>query len=114
MEDDAVAAQLTEQLPSDHILSFDSRMGTAQVAALPQPLDVRGDAMRSYRAGDVVYWSTEQALVIFLTDGFAVPDDGVLTRIGAVVDGMDQLVGCERDCRVHFGATSSSLGRGGG
>mgnify|MGYP000868034427 FL=1 len=92
------AASLAGQLP--RTLSFSDRMGTAQVATLDQPLDLgasAGEEVRAYRAGDVAYWPESQSLVVFLSDGAAVPDGG-LVAVGAVDGDLAGLADCVRDC----------------
>jgi hypothetical protein len=47
----------------------------------------------------VAYWPAERTLVVFLTDGAAVPDGG-LALVGRVAEGLDGLAGCARACVV--------------
>ena len=91
---------MASQLPLE--LTFHDRMGTAGFARLPLPLITDGRAtIREYRAGDLAYLASEQSIIVFLTDGSAVPDDG-LVLLGHVTSGMADIA---RACRT---APSSS------
>lgn len=100
LNDSAAADQLVAQLSSP--LSFDDRMGTALVAHLSTPLAVeQAHAVDGYRAGDVAYVPDELALVIFLVDGSAVPERGLII-LGNLTSGLNDLAGCTRDCLVDL------------
>ena len=102
--DSAMADQLALQLPA--AVTFSDRMGTAVIGRLPAPSSVRGAVrVEAYRAGDVAYVASEQSVVVFLTDGSAVPD-GALILLGHVTSGMDDLARCVRDCAVEVGVMS--------
>jgi hypothetical protein len=78
-------------------------MGTAVIGRLPAALSVRGAVrVEAYRAGDVAYVASEQSVVVFLTDGGAVPDGGLIL-LGHVTSGMDDLGRCVRDCAIDLG-----------
>lgn len=96
LNDSTQAAQLAQRVP--HSLVFNDVMGTAQVARLAEPLGPSdGDPITHYRAGDVAYWTAEESIIVFLTDGAAVPHDG-FSLIGHISDDLDHLAGCNRDC----------------
>lgn len=100
LNDSAAADQLVAQQSST--LSFSDRMGTALVAHLSSPLSVdRTDTADRYLAGDVAYIQDEQALVIFLVDGSAVPESGLII-LGRLSSGLGDLVGCVRDCPLDL------------
>ena len=100
LDDSATAAQIAALLPLT--VTFHDRMGTAALAQLPTPLPADHAApMNEYRAGDVAYVTAEQSIVVFLTDGSAVPDHG-LTLLGHLTTGLDELVDCGRDCTVEL------------
>ncbi|KAA9108086.1 cyclophilin-like fold protein [Microbacterium rhizomatis] len=91
-------ADLLRQLPLS--LTFADRMGIAEFAPLSAPLTIRGKTrMNEHRAGDVAYASTEQTVVVFLTDGPGTPD-GDLVLLGHVTSGLSELTSCVRDCVV--------------
>jgi hypothetical protein len=99
------AVQLAERSVGE--LVVDRRMGTAHVADLA--LDVGfSRTVDSYRAGDVAYWASGEKVVIFLTDGAAVPPGG-LVPLGQVTDGLAGLTGCASDCTVRLDVTGLSL-----
>lgn len=99
---DQSATQLASQFPLE--LTFTDRMGIAEFAPLPAPLLVDGAArMSSYRAGDIAYLASEQSVVVFLSDGAAVPDDDLML-IGHVASGLDNIADCVRDCVVRLAA----------
>ncbi|KJL44151.1 cyclophilin-like fold protein [Microbacterium trichothecenolyticum] len=103
LDDSATASQLAPLLPVN--VTFHDRMGTAVFAQLPAPLSTdHATPMNDYRAGDVAYVTAEQSIVVFLTDGTAVPDHG-LTLLGHLTAGLDELVDCARDCAVELVAT---------
>lgn len=93
----AVAAQLS------HRLAFDDRMGGAQIARLTAPIDVEGETAFDYTSGDVAYWRAGRSVIVFLADGRAVPEGGIVI-IGSVARGMDELTGCAADCVASIGA----------
>jgi hypothetical protein len=100
--DSAVASELAGQLPLD--VTFDDRMGTAAFAQLHTSLSVGAAAHQSsYRAGDVGYVASEQALVVFLADGSATPAGGLIL-VGHVTSGLEELAGCIRNCPVRIEA----------
>jgi hypothetical protein len=100
LDESSTADQLSDQRQG--VLLFDDTMGTAQIARLSQPAEIRGvDVVDGYRAGDVAYWAAESTVVIFTADGSALPRGG-LTLIGSVTDGLDELRGCARDCPVRL------------
>ena len=102
----AVAAQLADR--SGDVLVLADRLGTAQTARLHGPVAVGpADLAGGYRAGDVAYWAPEQLLVVFTTDGSALPDGG-LTLVGRVSHGLDALAGCARDCAVGVTAGAAA------
>lgn len=105
--DDTLGVQASAELRRP--LTYDDRMGTALVAQLSTPLPVAGEHISRYRAGDVVYSDTEQAIIIFLSDGAAVPSGG-LYRLGTVADGVDALAGCRSDCLVTFDRFAGAAG----
>jgi len=100
IDDSLAAAQLAARLPLT--VKFHDRMGTAVFAQLPMPL-APDDAtpMNDYRAGDIAYVTSEQSIVVFLTDGSAVPDGG-LVLLGHVERGLDDLASCRQDCAVEL------------
>lgn len=96
----AAAAQLDRSLPV--ALSFDDRMGTAQVALLPTAIDIENaEPIIGYRAGDVAYLASEQSIIVFLSDGIDVPSEG-LVLLGHVTSGMEDLADCSRNCAVRL------------
>lgn len=98
LNDSVAAVELSRSLPST--MSFDNRMGTAQVARLAAPLSTRGAATApSYRAGDVAYWAAEQSIVIFLHDGSGVPTSG-LVLIGHTSGDLSRIGDCTRQCTL--------------
>ncbi|MGC5221747.1 cyclophilin-like fold protein [Micromonospora sp. DT81.3] len=100
LDDSAAAEQLASQLSLE--LTFDDRMGTAAFAQLRLPLVMDGGAVMSeYRAGDLAYLASEQSIIVFLTDGSAVPDDG-LVALGHVTSGMDGIAACVRHCLIQL------------
>ena len=102
VDDSTTAAQLAAQLPLS--VTFHDRMGTAVFAQLPTPLATNGaDPVHQYRAGDVAYVTAEQSIVVFLTDGSAVPDHGLIL-LGHLKRGLDDLADCRRDCPVELTA----------
>jgi hypothetical protein len=106
LDHSAGAAQIAALLPIT--VTFHDRMGSAAFAQLPTPLPAdHATPMHEYRAGDVAYVSAEQSIVVFLTDGTAVPDHG-LAFLGHLATGLDELAGCVRDCAVELVATGTS------
>jgi hypothetical protein len=100
LDDSTAAAQLASHLP--RTLTFDDRMGTAVFAELPTALASEdADATSGYRAGDVAYVAADQSIVVFLTDGIALPDHG-LVMVGHVTSGLDDVAGCVRDCAIEL------------
>lgn len=100
LSDFPAAAQIAHSLPLD--LRFDDRMGSAQVAHLPVPLETGiPEPVAGYRAGDVAYWVPEQSIIVFLSDGHAVPADG-LVRVGHISAGMNDLADCAQSCEVRL------------
>jgi len=92
--------QLEQRLPVD--LSFDDRMGAAQIAHLPTPLEIEDpEPISGYLAGDVAYWVPEQSIIVFLTDGPEVPA-GSLVLVGHVTAGLNDLADCSRNCAVRL------------
>ncbi|HEY9308052.1 MAG TPA: cyclophilin-like fold protein [Microbacterium sp.] len=99
-EDSATAAQLVSHLPST--LTFSDRMGAAVFAPLPVPLALDSTAaVDGYRRGDIAYVSSEQSIVVFLTDGTAVPDHGLVV-LGHLTSGLQDLDGCVQNCAVEL------------
>jgi len=92
----AVADQLGDQLV------FADRMGTAQLAPLLAPLDVDGTPATRLETGDVAYWPKGLRIVVFLSEGAAVPGDELVV-IGHVSEGLDDFLGCDRKCVVNLG-----------
>lgn len=90
-----VAAQLPEQLV------FADHMGTAQIAPLAASLELAGTPADTYQAGDVAYWEGDRSVIVFLTDGAAIPAEGLIV-IGRVTHGLGDLTGCTRDCVVRI------------
>ncbi|MBB5842194.1 hypothetical protein HD599_000517 [Conyzicola lurida] len=90
-------------------LEFDDRMGTAQVARLSTPMDIEGVREFDYEAGDVAYWPDGRSVIVFLSEGRAVPDGGVVL-IGKVTNGMDVLTGCASDCVATIDTAPTSDG----
>jgi hypothetical protein len=103
--DSPVAVQLAER--SAGALELDARMGTAQVADLALDVDF-SRPVHSYRAGDLAYWASGEQVVIFLTDGAAVPAEGLIP-LGKVTHGLDRLTSCRSGCPVHLDAVTLSL-----
>jgi hypothetical protein len=100
LNDSLTAVQLAPQLPL--VVAFNDRMGAAEFATLPQPLAIGGaPQMSGYRTGDVAYLAAEQSLVVFLSDGTAVPETG-LVLVGRMTSGLGDLAGCTRDCATHL------------
>lgn len=91
----AVAAQLPDQLV------FTDHMGTAQIAPLAAPLELQGPPASDYRAGDVAYWEHDHSVIVFLSDGAAVPAGGLII-IGRVTQGMSDLISSSRDSFVQI------------
>ncbi|WP_457101694.1 cyclophilin-like fold protein [Microbacterium sp. P5_E9] len=108
LNESSVAAELASQLPL--VLNFSDRMGTAEFAPLPEPLDIdSADQMSGYRAGDVAYLASEQSIVVFLSEGTAVPA-GDLVLVGHVTSGLNVVAGCVRDCAVQIVAADGIAG----
>ncbi len=106
LNDSASAAQIAARLPVT--VTFHDRMGTAAFAQLPTPLSFdRATPMNDYRAGDAAYVAAERSIVVFLADGTAVPDHGLIL-LGHLSTGLDELVDCARDCAVELVATRTS------
>ena len=106
LNDSASAAQIAARLPVT--VTFHDRMGNAAFAQLPTPLSFdRATPMNDYRAGDVAYVAAERSIVVFLADGTAVPDHGLIL-LGHLSTGLDELVDCARDCAVELVATRTS------
>ena len=83
-------------------LSFDDSMGSAQIADLPHPLnDLGSPTVEGYKAGDVLYWSGEQRIVIPTTDGAALPQDELIL-LGHVAEGFTFLGNCTHSCSVQL------------
>lgn len=100
LNDSMAAVQLEHRLPLS--MTFDDRMGVAQVAKLPNPLEVESvESPTEYRAGDMAYWVAEQSIVVFLSDGHDLAADG-LVLVGHVTVGLAELAGCTHDCRVSL------------
>ena len=95
--DAAVGAEIDAQFRQPVV--FDDRMGIALVAQLSAPLDLTGERVTDYRAGDVAYSDTERSVVIFLVDAVAA-DSGGLVRMGQLTNSPDELMNCARDCAV--------------
>lgn len=102
--DESVAAPVAAQLRGP--IPFEDRMGTALVTQLDEPLNIDGEKGGSYRAGDVAYSAADREIVVFLSDGSAVPASG-LTRLGEIGEGLDDLVGCASDCPIVFDGLSA-------
>lgn len=110
LDDSTTAVQLASHLPRN--LMFDDRMGTAVFAELPTALVFDPVAVTSgYRAGDVAYVASDQSIVVFLTDGTALPDHG-LVLVGHVTSGLDELAGCVRDCATELVVSAPDAPRG--
>jgi hypothetical protein len=78
LDESSTADQLSDQRQG--VLLFDDTMGTAQIARLSQPAEIRGvDVVDGYRAGDVAYWAAGSSVLIFTVDGSAVPRGEGLT-----------------------------------
>lgn len=88
---------MVAQLPDT--LSFSDRMGTTQVAQLPEALHVAGDPMTRYEAGDVGYAPAQRSLVVFLTAG-AGDAAADLVKVGRVHSGLSELSNCVLECEV--------------
>ncbi|MFF2487260.1 cyclophilin-like fold protein [Microbacterium sp. NPDC058062] len=102
VDDSTTAAQFGALLP--FTLTFHDRMGTAVFAQVPTFLAPDStDPMNEYRAGDVAYVTSDQSIVVFLTDGSAVPDHGLIL-LGHLTQGLDDLVDCRQDCPVELTA----------
>ena len=100
LNDSMAAVNLEHRLPVS--VSFDDRMGVAQVAELPSPLELEAvEPPTEFRAGDAAYWAAEQSIVVFLSDGHDLADDG-LVLVGHVTVGLAELAGCTHDCRVRL------------
>jgi hypothetical protein len=100
LNDSMAASQLETQLPMT--LQFDDHMGTAQVAQVADGLDIEGaHPASSYRAGDVAYWAPDQSLIVFLTDGSAVPTHGLVV-VGRVTNDVGELGSCAHNCVVRL------------
>ena len=98
--DSATAAHLVWNLP--RTLTFSDHMGAAVFARLPDPLAFDSTApVDGYRAGDIAYVPSEQSIVVFLTDGTAVPDHGLVV-LGHVASGVHDLDGCVRNCVIEL------------
>ncbi|MCO5954463.1 cyclophilin-like fold protein [Microbacterium yannicii] len=100
VDDAGTAGQFGSRLPL--ALTFHDRMGTAVFARLSEPLAVdQRTPAGEYRAGDVAYVASEQSIVVFLSDGSAVPAQG-LVLVGHTTNGLDDLAGCVRDCPIDL------------
>lgn len=100
LNDSMAAVQLEHRLPLS--MSFDDRMGVAQVAELPSPLELEAvEPPTEFRAGDAAYWAAEQSIVVFLSDGHDPAADG-LVLVGHVTAGLAELADCTHDCRVRL------------
>lgn len=100
----STSPSMVAQLPDT--LSFSDRMGTAQVAQLSEALNVAGDPMTSFEAGDVGYAPAERSLVVFLTDGAGeVASD--MVRVGRVHSGLSDLSNCVLECEVALVSTAT-------
>ena len=93
----STSPSMVAQLPDT--VSFSDRMGTAQVAQLPEALNVAGGPMTHYEAGDVGYAPAERSLVVFLTAG-AGEAAADLVKVGRVDSGLSGLSNCVLDCEV--------------
>lgn len=94
------SGQLAEALPPE--LTFTDSLGIWQVADLPQPLAITDmQRVTDYSSGDLLYWPSEQRLVVAMFDGGAMPDDG-LVLLGHITIGFDYLNSCARMCAVHL------------
>lgn len=93
----STSPSMVAQLPDT--VSFSDRMGTAQVAQLPEALNIAGDPMTHYEAGDVGYAPAERSLVVFLTAG-AGEAAADLVKVGRVDSGLSGLSNCVLDCEV--------------
>jgi hypothetical protein len=100
VNDSSAAEQLSSQLPLT--VTFNTRMGAAQFARLSEPLAINDAAvMDDYRSGDVAYFAEENSLVVFLSDGSAVPDTG-LVLIGHIATDLGDLASCATDCAAEI------------
>jgi len=100
LDDSAAAAASAAHLPPT--VTFHDRMGVAVFAPLPAALATgAAPAMTHYRAGDVAYVVAEQSIVVFLTDGAAVPQGGLMS-LGHLEDGGDDLTSCAHGCAVEL------------
>ncbi|MGN6127366.1 MAG: cyclophilin-like fold protein [Humibacter sp.] len=107
VDDSTTAAQLAAQLPLT--VTFHDRMGAAVFAQLPTSLAPDStDPMNEYHVGDVAYVTSDQSIVVFLTDGSAVPDHG-LFLLGQLTRGLDHLANCRQDCPVELTADPTRL-----
>ena len=101
LKDSNTAIQLGNRLPM--LLIFTDRMGTAQIARLPEAMPVgRDDRVGGYRAGDVAYWAREQSIIVFQSGGGAPSEDLVL--VGHITAGLDDLASCTI-CTVNLHQT---------
>lgn len=94
------SAQLSDLLPI-HV-SFSDSMGTAVMADLPENVDI--DMSRSvaeYATGDVLYWPSENRLVVPISDGAALPDGGLIL-IGHISSGLNFLIDCTNVCSTRL------------
>ncbi|MHA6509501.1 cyclophilin-like fold protein [Tessaracoccus sp. Y1736] len=99
----STSPSMVAQLPGT--LSFSDRMGTAQVARLPEALNIAGDPMKHYEAGDVGYAPVERSLVVFLTDG-AGDAAADLVKVGHLDRGLSELSNCVLECEVALVSTA--------
>lgn len=100
LNDSATAAQLASHLPM--VLTFENRMGTAELAPVPVPLSVEGTASATdYREGDIAYLASEQTIVVFLTDGSGVPDDAIVL-LGRVTSSLEDIAACQWACPIRL------------
>ena len=94
------AVQLREHLPIS--LLFNDRMGTGEIAQLSAEILVDGaDPVSSYRVGDVAYWAPGESIVVFLSDGDSLAEEG-LVLVGHVTSGLNDLASCTRNCAVNL------------
>ena len=94
------STELSDLLPRE--LTFSDSMGGGQIADLPRALSISDpQPVSGYSSGDLLYWPSEQRLVIPRFDGKALPAGGLIL-LGHITAGLDYLDACARSCSVRL------------
>lgn len=77
-------------------------MGVAVMADLPASIDIAASrAVTEYATGDVLYWPSENRIVVPISDGAALPGGGLIL-LGHITSGLNYLIECTHACSTRL------------